>query len=54
MKKVELNKKKETRCPFEYGIPTVYRKGIPEDLHLDIVNEAGVAKGTFYLYLKIN
>ena len=41
MKKVELNKKKKQDAPFEYGIPTVYRKGISRRPSIsDIVNEA--------------
>ena len=33
-------------------LPTVYRKGFQKTSISDIVNEAGVAKGTFYLYFK--
>ncbi len=52
MKKVELNKKKKQDALLNYSLSSVTEKGFQKTSISDIVNEAGVAKGTFYLYFK--
>ena len=50
MKKVELNKKKKQDALLNTAYQLFTEKGFQKTSISDIVNEAGVAKGTFYLY----
>ena len=52
MKKVELNKKKKQDALLNTAFQLFTEKGFQKTSISDIVNEAGVAKGTFYLYFK--
>lgn len=52
MKKVELNKKKKQDALLNTAYQLFTEKGFQKTSISDIVNEAGVAKGTFYLYFK--
>ena len=52
MKKVELNKKKKQDALLNTAYHLFTEKGFQKTSISDIVNEAGVAKGTFYLYFK--
>ena len=54
MGKLELNKKKKKDALFNTAFELFTTKGLTKTTISDIVNQAGVAKGTFYLYLKIN
>ena len=53
MKKVELNKKKKQDALLNTAYQLFTEKGFQKTSISDIVNEAGVAKGTFYLYFSI-
>ena len=52
MKKVELNKKKKQDALLNTAYQLFTEKGFQKTSISDIVNEAGVAKGTFYQYFK--
>lgn len=52
MKKVEINKKKKRDAMLNTAYQLFTEKGFHKTSISDIVNEAGVAKGTFYLYFK--
>ena len=52
MKKVELNKKKKQDALLNTAYHLFTEKGFQKTSISDIVNEAGVAKGTFYYYFK--
>lgn len=52
MKKVELNKKMKQDALLNTAFQLFTEKGFQKTSISDIVNEAGVAKGTFYLYFK--
>ena len=52
MKKVDLNKKKKQDALLNTAYQLFTEKGFQKTSISDIVNEAGVAKGTFYLYFK--
>lgn len=52
MKKVEQNKKKKQDALLHTAYMLFTEKGFQKTSISDIVNEAGVAKGTFYLYFK--
>lgn len=50
--KLELNKKKKKDALFNTAFELFTTKGITKTTISDIVDSAGVAKGTFYLYFK--
>ena len=52
MGKLELNKKKKKDALFNTAFELFTTKGLTKTTISDIVNQAGVAKGTFYLYFK--
>lgn len=52
MKKVERNKKKKQSALLRTAYYFFTEKGFQNTSISDIVNQAGVAKGTFYLYFK--
>lgn len=52
MGKLEVNKKKKKEALFNTAFELFTTKGITKTTISDIVNKAGVAKGTFYLYFK--
>lgn len=52
MGKLEVNKKKKKEALFNTAFELFTTKGIAKTTISDIVNKAGVAKGTFYLYFK--
>lgn len=52
MKKVEINKRKKQDALLKTAYRLFTEKGFHKTSISDIVNEAGVAKGTFYLYFK--
>ena len=53
MGKLELNKKKEKMTAlFTTAFELFTTKGLAKTTISDIVDQAGVAKGTFYLYFK--
>ena len=52
MGKLELNKKKKNDALFNTAFELFTTKGLTKTTISDIVNQAGVAKGTFYLYFK--
>lgn len=52
MKKLELNKKQKKEALLNTAFELFTSKGINKTSISDIVNSAGVAKGTFYLYFK--
>lgn len=52
MGKVEANKKKKKESLLNTAFELFTSKGINETSISDIVNKAGVAKGTFYLYFR--
>ena len=52
MKKLELNKKQKKEALLNTAFELFTSKGITKTSISDIVNSAGVAKGTFYLYFK--
>ena len=52
MGKLDLNKKKKRDSLFDTAFQLFMTKGIHKTSISDIVNQAGVAKGTFYLYFK--
>lgn len=52
MKKVEENKKKKQSALLNTAYKLFTKKGYDKTSISDIVGEAGVAKGTFYLYFK--
>lgn len=54
MGKLELNKKKKKDALFNTAFELFTTKGLTKTTISDIVEQAGVAKGTFYLYLRIN
>ena len=54
MGKVEENKKKKKEALFNTAYELFTTKGINSTSISDIVEKAGVAKGTFYLYFKDN
>lgn len=52
MGKLELNKKKKKDALFNTAFELFTTKGLAKTTISDIVEKAGVAKGTFYLYFK--
>ena len=52
MGKVDLNKKQKREALLNTAFDLFSSKGINETSISDIVNKAGVAKGTFYLYFR--
>jgi len=52
MGKLELNKKKKEDALFNTAFELFTTKGLTKTTISDIVDQAGVAKGTFYLYFK--
>lgn len=52
MKKLELNKKQKKEALLNTAFELFTSKGINKTSISDIVDSAGVAKGTFYLYFK--
>ena len=52
MGKLELNKKKKQNALYNTAFELFTTKGIAKTTISDIVEKAGVAKGTFYLYFK--
>lgn len=52
MGKVEENKKQKKNTLFQTAFKLFTEKGFARTTISDIVNEAGLAKGTFYLYFK--
>lgn len=52
MGKLELNKKKKKDALFNTAFELFATKGLTKTTISDIVEQAGVAKGTFYLYFK--
>lgn len=52
MGKLELNKKRKKDALFNTAFELFTTKGIAKTTISDIVEKAGVAKGTFYLYFK--
>ena len=52
MGKLEVNKKKKKDALFNTAFDLFTTKGLTKTTISDIVNQAGVAKGTFYLYFK--
>ncbi len=52
MGKMELNKKKKKDALFRTAFELFTTKGTAKTTISDIVEKAGVAKGTFYLYFK--
>lgn len=52
MGRVEENKKKKKEALFRTAYELFTTKGINSTAISDIVEKAGVAKGTFYLYCK--
>lgn len=52
MGKLELNKKKKKDALYNTAFELFTTKGIAKTTISDIVEKAGVAKGTFYLYFK--
>ena len=52
MGELELNKKKKKDALFNTAFELFTTKGLTKTTISDIVNQAGVAKGTFYLYFK--
>lgn len=52
MGKLDLNKKKKKDALFNTAFELFTTKGLTKTTISDIVNQAGVAKGTFYLYFK--
>ena len=52
MGKIDINKKKKRESLLETAFELFTSKGINETSISEIVNKAGVAKGTFYLYFR--
>ena len=52
MGKIDENKKKKKETLFNSAYDLFITKGINSTAISDIVEKAGVAKGTFYLYFK--
>lgn len=52
MSKVDLNKKKKENSLLNTAFDFFTTKGFSKTSISDIVKDAGVAKGTFYLYFK--
>lgn len=52
MGKLELNKKRKKDALFNTAFDLFTTKGLNQTSISDIVSQAGVAKGTFYLYFK--
>ena len=52
MSKIELNKKRKKNTLFQTAFELFKEKGFAKTTISDIVNRAGLAKGTFYLYFK--
>ena len=54
MSKLEVNKKKKKDALFHTAFELFTTKGLTKTTISDIADQAGVAKGTFYLYFKDN
>ena len=52
MGKVETNKKQKNTTLLQTSFELFTEKGFTKTTISDIVNRAGLAKGTFYLYFK--
>ena len=53
MGKLELNKMRKKKCSVQHSLlNSLLLKGLAKTTISDIVENAGVAKGTFYLYFK--
>ena len=52
MGKVETNKKQKKNALFQTAYELFTEKGFAKTTISDIVEQAGLAKGTFYLYFK--
>lgn len=52
MGKLEINKKQKKNALFQTAFDLFTKKGFAKTTISDIVNQAGLAKGTFYLYFK--
>ena len=52
MGKLELNKKRKKSALYNTAFELFTTKGLAKTTISDIVENAGVAKGTFYLYFK--
>ena len=52
MSKLELNKKRKKEALFSTAFELFTTKGLAKTTISDIVEKAGVAKGTFYLYFR--
>ena len=52
MSKLEVNKKKKKDALFHTAFELFTTKGLTKTTISDIADQAGVAKGTFYLYFK--
>ena len=52
MGKAETNKKRKKNALFQTAYELFTDKGFAKTTISDIVNKAGLAKGTFYLYFK--
>ena len=52
MGKIESNKKRKKNTLFQTAFELFKEKGFAKTTISDIVNRAGLAKGTFYLYFK--
>ena len=52
MRKVETNKKQKNTTLLQTSFELFTEKGFTKTTISDIVNRAGLAKGTFYLYFK--
>lgn len=52
MGKIEINKKEKKNALFSTAFQLFTDKGFTKTTISDIVNQAGLAKGTFYLYFK--
>ena len=52
MSKVQTNKQQKKDSLFNTAFTLFTEKGLNKTTISDIVNDAGVAKGTFYLYFK--
>lgn len=53
MSKLEVNKKKKKDALFHTAFELFTTKGLTKTTISDIADQAGVAKGTFYLYFKV-
>lgn len=52
MSRLEVNKKKKKDALFHTAFELFTTKGLTKTTISDIADQAGVAKGTFYLYFK--